>query len=51
MSLATAGLLLLSALAATGPSLTPITFLIVSEDPSWEPSINNSGEIVIFGPR
>lgn len=37
---------LLSALASGQESLTPISFLVVSDGPSWEPSINNSGEIV-----
>ena len=46
MSLALAGLLLLSALDPALESPAPVSFLVVSESASWEPSINNSGEIV-----
>jgi len=46
MSWALAGLLLLSIQALSQEILAPFTFLVVSDDPSWEPSINNSGEIV-----
>lgn len=45
MSLALA-VLLLSVLASGLESLPPITFLVVSDGPSWEPSINNAGEVV-----
>ena len=46
MSLALAGLLLLSALEPAQESPASVSFLVVSESSSWEPSINNSGEIV-----
>ena len=46
MTLALAGLLLLAAQAPAQASLAPISYLVVSAGPSWEPSINNSGEIV-----
>ncbi|MGB5295653.1 MAG: hypothetical protein WBP34_11920 [Thermoanaerobaculia bacterium] len=46
MSLALAGFLLLAARAPAQASLAPIAYLEVSAGPSWEPSINNPGEIV-----
>ena len=46
MSPALAGLLLLAAQAPAQSGLAPIAYLVVSAGPSWEPSINNSGEIV-----
>lgn len=46
MELAFAVFLLLSAQAPVQESLAPYEFLVVSDGPSWEPSINNSGEII-----
>ena len=46
MELAFAVYLLLSAQAPVQEDLASYTFLVVSDGPSWEPSINNSGEIV-----
>jgi hypothetical protein len=47
MSVALAGLLLLLSLEALPEeTLATITFLVVSGDSGWEPSINNAGEIV-----
>ena len=46
MELAFAVYLLLSAQAPVQESPASYEFLVVSDGPSWEPSINNSGEIV-----
>lgn len=46
MELAFAVYLLLSGPVPALESLTSYEFLVVSDGPSWEPSINNSGEIV-----
>ena len=46
MSLALAVLLLLPPQALEQESVAPYEFLVVAEGPGWEPSINNSGEIV-----